>query len=106
MANFRTSTKYAQTELIFKTHHHNANFKSSTKYTKLAEFNIENTLTWLDLLQDQRLDSFAITQQKYQILANPYNRVRTPIRYIAITIDGICRRSASSGKTVSTFSQH
>ena len=42
---------------------------------------------------------------KYQILANPFNEARTSIGYrpIGITVDAICRRSASSGRTVSRF---
>jgi hypothetical protein len=56
----------------------------------------------LDLLQDQRFRQFLNCVEN--VLDTSHNdRDRTSIEYIIVTVDGIFRRSASSGRTISTF---
>jgi len=95
-------------------------FRTSTQYINLTDSNIYiyiyiyihthtrvcvcvcNTLVRF-ITRSEVQTVYEVMQWKYQILASYINRDRSSLQYIRSTVEGICSRSASNGRTVSTF---
>jgi RNAse (barnase) inhibitor barstar len=72
-------------------------FITIEKYAKLMESNINNKFKGYIFYKIRDLDSL------WNYVVNHISPDRTSIEYIGITVDRICRQSATSGRTISTF---